>query len=111
MRSREHAVAVADPVAAPGEDPTERALVRTEPGAPPVVLEPGEDRQAKARVGLDDDLADQPVRARGRHQVDEAEALEVLAVAGLVGVAEELEAGAHGEDHRARRVRALDRGT
>ncbi len=87
-------LAVLAVVAVPVEHAAERLLAGPEVGAAAVVLEAGEDAEAR----VDGDVADQPwlVRAH-RLQVDEAEARQ-RGGAHLVGMAEELEAAADGED-------------
>ena len=73
-----------------------------------MVLEPGEDREG--RIGLDHQLADEPVWAGAGDGVDQPEPVDHRAVGGLVAVTDELEPGAHGEHDRAAGAPAIDRG-
>ena len=95
-------------VAVAAEHAAERVLVRSEVGAPAVVLEAGDHARPGAEVGLDRAVADQPLAglADGA-QVHEAHARELLALH-LVGVAEQLVAAAHGEHHGAAVGRAVE---
>jgi hypothetical protein len=60
-------------------------------------------------LGVDDDVADEPLLARFGPDVDEADARKALALGRLVVVAEELVAAAHSEDLGAGLDRALQR--
>ena len=91
-----------------GEHSSERPLGRPERGASTVVLEAGE--HGERRVGLDDELADEPVGPGASDGVDQPEAVDHRAVGGLVAVADELEPGAHREHGRAAGAPAVDRG-
>ncbi len=75
-----------------------------------MVLEAGERRERQARIRLHHDLADDAVGPGVGGHVDESEPVEPLTVARFVAVADELEAGAHREDHRAAGSGPLDRG-
>ena len=88
----QHAVDVADAVAAAAQHPAERPLAGPERRAAAVVLEPGEHRQAEARVGLDHAPRRSAGSARPRSPCRRARARRAVAVARLVGVAEQLEA-------------------
>ena len=103
-------------VAAAGHDSTERRDVGAERRAPAVVLEAGQAwerhrrRVERRRQRVDDDLSDQPLRSGARDGVDESHPVERRAVGGVVGAADELEAGAHRQHRGAAAPRALDRG-
>ena len=75
-----------------------------------MVLETDEGRGLDVnQSGVDDHVADEPALACLGAHVDEADAREPLALAGLVVVAEQLVAAAHGEHAGAGRDRALER--
>src|SRR5207247_7662662 len=77
---------------------------------PAVVLETDERARGQAfDARQHDHVADEALLPRLRGHIDESDAVETLAVRGLVVVAEELVAPAHGEDLRAAADRVLQR--
>ena len=72
-----------------------------------MVLEPGQHAPlARLELDLDRDVADQPRPVRAdRHEIDQSDAGQRL-LAELVGVAEQLIAAAHREDHAPRAAAA-----
>ena len=105
----EDAVHTPDTVAPTGEHPAQSPFAGTECGTAAVVLEAGERRERQARIRLDHDLADDAIGAGAGGHVDQSEPVEPLAIARFVAVTDELEAGAHREDHRAAGSGLLDR--
>src|SRR5436190_8229491 len=100
--------AVLPVVAVALEHPPERPAARPEVGLAAVVLEADQCPPRAVQVRLDDDVADVPARPRHRAHVEDADAGELLAVHGGVGVPEELIAAADGEHHRPRLDGFLD---
>jgi hypothetical protein len=102
-------------VPAAGEHLAEGLDTLAERGATAVVLEARDGRRRTARSPgrsrrrLDHDLADEPGGSGARDDVDEPRAFDGAAVGCVVTVPEELEARAHGDDHRSTRARVLDR--